>query len=399
MGLSVAHGGRPGPFLLLLLAAGAALAHQSYCLYFLILDPDPAMSAAQRAFDAELRGEDPAGLWSRARQLAPRSALIGVHAALAEERKGQTGAAERILLETERLNRLWLPRWSLASFYLRNHRPAEAARWGRLALDRSYAQVRPALFSLFEQAGVPAGVWLSWCGPRPEVLASALDYLGAETDRAPDLAAATRILASLEPGRAPGFWRASLFSACSRLILSGQGDAASVAWNSLVARRMAPGEQVSGRNRIGNPAFADPVEGGAFNWRYQALAGVSRTFDAESRSVRIRIDGSQPESCTLLSTPVWLPPGRRHRFSCRYRAEGFETAASGPVWTLAQASSEPLSRAESNSSPEWRRLAFEIPAVDSGGVSNLNLTLVRRRGFIRASGSVEIREPVLATLP
>lgn len=399
MGLSVAHGGRPGPLLLLLLAAGAALAHQSYWLYLLILDPDPALAAAQRAFDAELRGEDPAALWSRARQLAPRSAFIGVHTALAEERRGQTAAAERILLETERLNSLWLPRWTLASFYLRNHRPAEAARWGRLALDRSYAQVRPALFSLFEQAGVPPALWLSWCGSRPDVLSSALDYLGAETDRAPDLAAATRILASLEPGRAPGFWRDSLLSACSRLILAGQGDAASLAWNSLVARGMASGEQISGHNRIGNPAFADPVDGLAFNWRYQALPGVSRTFDAQSCSVRIRIDGSQPESCTLLSTPVWLPPGRRHRFSCRYRAEGFEAAASGPVWTLDDASSEPLSRAAPSSSSEWRRLAFEIPAVDAGGVSNLSLTLTRRRGFIRATGSVEIREPVLETLP
>lgn len=395
----MAHGGRPGLLLLLLLAAGAALAHQAFWLYSLILDPDPALAAAQRAFDAELRGEDPAALWARARQLAPRSAFIGVHTALAEERRGQIAAAERILLETERLNSLWLPRWSLASFYLRHHRPAEAAHWGRLALERSYAQVRPALFSLLEQTGVRPAAWLSWCGSRPDVLSSALDYLAAESGRAPDLAAATRILASLEPGRAPGFWRATLFTACSRLILAGEGDAASLAWNSLVARGMAPGEQIGCRNRIGNPGFADPVDGLAFNWRYEALPGVSRTFDAQSRSVRIRIDGSQPESCTLLSTPVWLPAGRRHRFSCRYRAEGFETDASGPVWSIGHASSEHLSGAMPNSSPEWRRLAFEIPAIDSGGVSSLSLTLARRRGFIRASGLVEIREPVLETLP
>lgn len=399
MGLFVANGGRPGPLLLLLFAAGAALAHQSYWLYLLVNDPDPALAAAQRAFDAELRGEDSAASWSRARQLAPRSAFIGVHTALAEERRGQTAAAERILLETERLNSLWLPRWSLASFYLRNRRPAEAARWGRLALDRSHAQVRPALFSLLEQAGVPPAVWLSWCGSRPDVLSSALDYLAAETDRAPDLAAATRILASLEPGSVPGLWRSSLLTACSRLILAGQGGAASQAWNSLAARRMVGGQQVSGRNRIGNPAFADPIDGEAFNWRYRALPGVSRTFDPQSRSVRIRIDGSQPEACTLLSTPVWIPPGCRHRFSCRYRVEGFETAASGPVWTLAQASSEPLLPTAPNSSSEWRRLSFDIPAAGSGSVSSLSLTLVRRRGFIRASGSVEIREPVLETLP
>lgn len=393
---------RRGPLLCVCCFAAAVLMFQCGHCCLLLLQPDPEGSLAQRAAGAELRGEDSSALWTATRRLAPRSALIGVHAALSLERNGHVAAAERILLETERVNRLWLPRWSLASFYLRNHRAAEAARWGRLALDRSHTAVRPGLFALLEQAGVPSETWLAWCNRRPECLSSALDYLGAGPQRPIELAAAAGLLASLGPGSAPALWRDSLKAACARLIRVGHGPAAVRSWNELVNRGLLPYQPVSESNLIGNPGFAEPVDGAAFNWRYPPVSGVSRIFDPESRSVRIRFDGSQPESCQIISAPVWLAPGRAHRFTCLYRAETGPDSSPGPVWLIGAASSRPIAASDSSASADWRRLVFEIPAAPPGSpgrIAGLTLALVRQRGFVRAAGAVEIREPRLECLP
>ena len=261
----------------------------------------------QRAAESDLRGEDSVRVWQEARRLAPRSAVIGVNTALALERAGRKSDAERVLIETERMNRLWLPRWSLASFYLRQQRPEDAARWARLALERSNAGVRPALFGLLAQVGVPTTEWLSWCGGSPEMVAGALEYFG-EAGKPAELADATRLLAALGPGRSPAFWRDSLKGACSRLILAGNGAAAVEAWNSLIARNALPYDLIGPSNLIGNPGFAEPVDGEAFNWKFHPLHGVSRILDSRTRTLRLRFDGSQPEASELLATEVWLEP-------------------------------------------------------------------------------------------
>ncbi len=348
----------------------------------------------QRAAESDLRGEDSVRVWQEARRLAPRSAVIGVNTALALERAGRKSDAERVLIETERMNRLWLPRWSLASFYLRQQRPEDAARWARLALERSNAGVRPALFGLLAQVGVPTTEWLSWCGGSPEMVAGALEYFG-EAGKPAELADATRLLAALGPGRSPAFWRDSLKGACSRLILAGNGAAAVEAWNSMIARNALPYDLIGPSNLIGNPGFAEPVDGEAFNWKYHPLHGVSRILDSRTRTLRLRFDGSQPEASELLATEVWLEPRRKHRFSCSYRAEGIESSRTGPVWSLGGASSSPLEAGQGSHSLQWRTSFLEIPASPAGSVSLLVLVLNRQPGFTRAAGEVELREPKL----
>jgi hypothetical protein len=286
------------------------------------------------------------------------------------------------------MNRLWLPRWTLASFYLRHGRPCEARRWGRLALERSNADVRPALFALLEQAGVSPREWLEWCGRDPELLGSALRFLAA-AGRAADLAAATRVMGALDPGRAPGFWRDSLYSSSDRLLLSGQGDAAVRAWNAVNARRLLP------QSLIGNPAFRSPLDGQAFNWRFAAIQGVSRLFDPEAGTVRITLNGGQPEDVEILSAWVWLEGGRGHRFSCLYRTSELTPAGAGPVWRIGGRETAPLGASGVEAGSRWSEAAVVIPAASQPVLERLVLSLQRRRGSVRASGAVEIRSPLL----
>jgi len=387
---------QPGVILLILAGGVAAVADQSVRLYYQLVEGDPSITLAQRATENELRGEDSVQVWQEARLCAPRSAAIGVNTAFALERVGRRHDAERVLLETERVNRLWLPRWSLASFYLRN-RPKEAAWWGRLALERSYARVRPALFSLLDEAGVPSAEWLGWCGGNPEMLAGALEYF-SEAAKPDELATATRLLAVLGPGRAPVLWRDSLRAACSRLILAGRGAAAAEAWNALIARRALPFSAISPSNRIGNPGFADPVDGEAFNWRFVPLHGVSRVFDSQSRSVRIRYDGSQPEESQLLAASVWLEPHRSHRFSCSYRLDEGEPVRTGPVWLIGGEVSPPLVSSQGSELARWQTLVLELPQQPEGRIASLLLVLKRKAGFTRAEGGIELRDPKLEAL-
>lgn len=371
--------------------AGAAIlvAAQSWA-FFVVLGEDGASKLARLAVEADLRGENSTPHWRRALAEAPRSALAGVNLALALERAGEIAAAERQLLSTERMNRLWLPRWTLASFYLRHNRRREAAQWGRLALDRSNADGRPALFDLLEQAGVEARQWLSWCRQDPELMGSALQYLAAP-GRAADLATATEFMAALDPGRAPGFWKDSLYAACDRLLESGEGTAAVLSWNAVSARRMLPVEQISPRNLIGNPAFKTPLDGQGFNWRFSNTPGVSRLFDSEAGAVRIAFDGGQPEDVELLAAWVWLDSGRSYRFSCLYRVLELAPADAGPVWRIGASASAALGSPQGEPASKWSEAAVVIPALGESAREKLALTLTRRRGSVRATGTVELR--------
>lgn len=353
---------------------------------------------ARSAIEADLQGKDSSPVWMEAFRLAPRSAFIGVNTGLSLERAGRWQEAERALLDTERLNRLWLPRWTLASFYHRAGRNDEAARWGRLALERSNAEVRPALFALLEGAGVTAPEWLSWCGRNPEMISSALEYLSSD-GRAVDLAAATEMLVAAGPGRAPGFWRDRLEAACARLIELGHGPAAIGAWNALVARRMLPYSPVGPSNLIGNPSFAGPIDGRAFNWRFTSLAGVSRSFDGANGEVQISFDGSQPEEAELMAAVVWLREGVGHRLACRYRVERLEPAGSGPAWAISGQTSPPLALPPQTVPSEWLRLALDIPARPRSEFARLSLLLNRRRGLVRAAGVVVLSGVRVETAP
>lgn len=343
------------------------------------------MHSARRAVELDFAGLDSSPVWRQALRLEPRSAFLGVNLALSLERAGRHEEAERVLLGTEKVNHLWLPRWTLASFYLRAGRKEPALAWSRLALERSSAEVRPALFALIEEAGVPASEWLAWCGRNPEMISSALEYLSPR-DRAQDLAAAARLLAAVGPGRAPEFWRDRLGQACERLIQVGQGPAAIEAWNALAGRNLLPYPAIGPSNLIGNPRFAATIDGYAFNWRYPALAGVSRALDPALGQARIAFDGTQPETSELLSAPVWLERGVPYRLTWSQRVESLDPAGSGPVWAIAGQESPPLA-----ARPEWAEGAFEIAPLARPGVVRLSLSLVRKRGLVRAAGIVELR--------
>lgn len=385
------------PNLLFVLVAAGSVGDQGLTFLRLTQGEDRASALAQEAVEADLRSVDSAGHWRRALEAAPRSAIAGVNLGLALERVGRVQEAERRLLETERMNRLWLPRWTLASFYLRNGRKHEAARWGRLALERSNAEVRPALFALLEEAGVSVREWLGWCGNEAELVGSALQYLGAE-NRAEDLAAAAAVMASLNPGRAPAFWRDSLHEASSRLLAAGHGEAAVSAWNAITARALLPYGRIDGENLIGNPRFAGPLDGLSFNWRFKSLPGVSRIFRPEAGAARISFDGGQPEQSVLLTAPVWLSRGRRYRFVYRFRTAELTPEDAGPVWKLAGQASPPLRASRNAAGEPWSEAVMEIPAAAESGVQTLILALDRRRGSVRATGIIEISDLRLMTV-
>src|SRR5580658_1806575 len=87
-----------------------------------------------------------AGRWlDAALQANPRLSSAWVAQGLAAEEAGEMDQAERDLLEAARVDRRYLPAWTLANFYFRRQSAAQFWTWARRAAALTYDDFRPLL--------------------------------------------------------------------------------------------------------------------------------------------------------------------------------------------------------------------------------------------------------------
>jgi hypothetical protein len=119
----------------------------------------------------------------------PRDTSANIERALELERSGAVAQAEFILLEAARLDRQYLPAWTLTNFYFR--RNAIPQFWSWAARASALTRDPRALLRLANAAGT---LWRSpHLGNRPEILRPYLDILVTE----PRLADAQTVAALL----------------------------------------------------------------------------------------------------------------------------------------------------------------------------------------------------------
>ena len=89
--------------------------------------------------------------------LNPRHARAWMERGLAAEQAGDQPFAERCLLRAAKADRGYLPKWTLANYYLRRGRRAEMWRWTRAAAEALGPQDPTPLFRLAWSASDDAG--------------------------------------------------------------------------------------------------------------------------------------------------------------------------------------------------------------------------------------------------
>jgi tetratricopeptide (TPR) repeat protein len=369
------------------------------------LDPLNAHGYAIQAELLERAGQlrDAEQCWRKALQRNPGDAEAWVRSSLLAEQRGVVSEAERYLLQAAKVDRTWLPRWSLVNFYARHGRTQELYETSRLALERASQDVG-ALFPILQESGATPGFILGLLPKNRDVVSAWLTFLLQPPAQQIGLEQGAATLATLIPQTPPGWPGADvvlwpnrsypageqeislLLSVVDRLLERAKGVEAVRLWNLLIDRRIVPGTRWTAATPLMNNRFRFATLGG-LNWRFSE---VDTMLAAESGELLIRLDGHQPESIELLKQRAYIPPGPPYRLKVESRTDGLADDNS-LQWQILDPAGQSIATMPMHPSENWSLMSANLAASTAGRIVNVMLTCKRPLGFVRAQGTLRFR--------
>lgn len=312
----------------------------------------------------------------------PRSSSSWIALGLDAERQGRAAEAEHDLLEAARVDRQYLPSWTLANYYFRRHDSRSFWHWARRAAGLAYDDLTP-LLQLANALEPDALAAMHELGDSDGLVRADLGYLtgAGRFDSAQQVV--RLLLARLSPANRR-LIEPSLMEMTDRQIQAGNAAYAVEIWN-----RLFPA--ADSRDLLTNDAFQQAPGGLGFDWRLPSTEGVAVQW--EPAHLIFSFSGTQAESCALLEQIVALaPPARRYRLSFEYLTAEIPSPT-GVHWELEGQDTPSL-----QPSSGWRR-GDAVLTRPRGGLSRLRLIYQREPGTVRAQGRLEVRhvsmEPLL----
>jgi hypothetical protein len=320
----------------------------------------------------------------RALALNPRYTTAWIARGLGQESAGDRTKAESSLLQAAEIDRLYLPRWTLANFYLRSGDLPHFWIWARRAAEMAYDPV--ALFQLCWHASGEAREILERAIPNePGVRQAYLDFL-VSTKR---LEAAEPLAAELSKSGAPQL--DLLLRYCDALLARQKTNSALQVWNALAARRIVPYHALdprTGGSLTNGDLATTPLRRG-FDWRPSVIEGSTLLFDPSAREMALSLFGKQPELCDFVEQYLPVLPNSKYRFRYRYRTRDLADET-GLAWSFMDArTAAQLAAGDVPASPGgWNEQTLAFSTRSEGDLLRVLLRYRRPRGSMRAEGSV-----------
>jgi tetratricopeptide (TPR) repeat protein len=269
---------------------------------------------------AALSPHQSAELLQRAVTLNPYDAQSWIHLGLdAEINRRSPALAERHYLRAAAIDRMYLPRWTLANFYFRQQNRDKLFEWAHRALTVTPYDATPLFAALWfmspDQDRIAAAM-----PDRDQVLLQYASFLSQTNrlqlvnpvlDRAISLSPSGVPLSETHPDVPLPSPAAAILD---RFLQAGSVEPALHLWRRLTAARWLPPYATPSPARpLTNGSFQLPLLEYGFDWRVPPVAGV--TFDQfpDLGQIRFTFSGTQPEACPLLEQYLPLQPGRRYR--------------------------------------------------------------------------------------
>lgn len=345
-------------------------------------DPRNDLHLIRLAQKLEEDGQPSLDAWRQAIAVNPRRDLSLTQAAIAEELSGSPAEAERLLLQAEQYNHLWLPRWSLANFYARHNRASETYHWAHEAMLRSYADPG-ALFLLCRSSGASDAELLKSIIPAtPRALGAFVYFLVRRNEPDSLEPAASAYLKSAQvSGTRPIEKVETVSAAITALIAADRPEPAWRLWTSLKAAQLLPYAE----GPLVNPELKLPLNPPAFDWRIPVVPGVETLRGVPENGIKFTFSGTQPENAELLGQDLYLRGDSEWTLTFEYETRGFTQAKTGVQWKLNGSDTvQDLALTE-----EWKTasVTWEVPP----GLHRLSLQIVRVNGQPRVEGELRLR--------
>jgi len=331
-----------------------------------VLGATPAGPFEQRL--AEIDAPNAQGALERAVAANPRASEAWIQLGLLEESGGDLATAERSLLEASRIDRQYLPAWTLANFYFRRANRERFWVWADRAAALAYDDFR-LLLRLSDQFEPDPARMLAHFGDARRLRPAYLDFLIGEN----------RLDSALEVAKGMSDDRANdplLIDLADREVRAGNALPAIELWNA--ASGLRPIEPSEGRILTNGDLAHAPLNLG-FDWRLVQTEGVAETW--RPSELMFTFSGSEPEACVLLEQTVYFVP--RH-FRLRFDYLTGVVAPSGVRWALDNTVGPAMEPSE-----RWREGVFDVPRTR--GLAHLKLIYRREPGTTRTEGRIEFR--------
>jgi hypothetical protein len=328
-------------------------------------------------------GEDAAPEIDRALELNPRYTAAWIARGLGEETEGERPKAEVTLLHAAEVDHTYLPRWTLANFYLRQGDTEKFWTWARRAAEMAYDP--SALFQLCWQASGDAREILDRAvPPEPRIRRQYFDFL-VRTKR---LEAARPLVQEIaRTADADDLTR--MLEYCDAEIVLHHSAPALEAWNALAARHVIPYGALDPRSGgiLTNGDFlAQPLRQG-FDWRTARVEGAALFFDTAAREMTISLGGRQPEFCDFVEQYVPVTPGASYRLCYRYRTRELSAQTGLGFSFLDARTAVEFASGNIAAAPRgWRQGSVEFSTPEGCELLRILLQYRRPAGSVRAEG-------------
>lgn len=316
----------------------------------------------------------------------PRDSKSWVDLGLRAEFHGRYAEAERFFLEAARVDKQYVPRWTLANYYFRRQQAEPFWHWAREAAAMSFGDPLPLFRLCLLMSPDSTGLMEKLGITKPEMVATYLGLVLSGNKSTALAPGAQQLLQSARPVDTP-----LLLGTCDRLLANKDVSQALELWNGLCDRKYVPYPAIppGGKASLTNPDWRfSPISQG-FDWRLPQLTGVAFARQEDPIGLRIGFSGRQPESCEILSQIVPVAPARSYEFQSIYRTAGI-AAETGLVWKVFDLKSGQALATDKESLSGETETTASVPFRTLPGTQavRISLTYQRASGTTRIEGSV-----------
>jgi hypothetical protein len=282
----------------------------------------------------------------------------------------------------------YLPRWSLANYYLRRDNLPAFWAWARSAASMPADEVGPLFELCWRVSPDPETITAEILNQKPELIRQYIGFLLAKGQLSAVAAVAPRLLRSGDPETD----LAQMLSVVNRLVAVNDATAANALWHLLMEQHWV----VADAGVPNNAGFVrDPLPV-SFDWSLPEYPGLHSW--PGSSGLETEFTGSQPEDCTVAEQIVALTPGN-YTMTYSYRTSDIPTAT-GIRWQIMDTKSNTVlanSADLSSDTVKSSEVAFSVPP----GTSLLRLRLAYRRalGTPRISGMLVVLSTQIQAQP
>jgi len=319
-----------------------------------------------------------------ATQLDRYNAPAFIELALRLEADGDQAGSEALLLDAFDVDRTYLPRWSLANFYLRRNDMPHFWFWAKKAAEMPPEDMS-ALFQLCWRVNPDAeAIASSVLTDDPATIRQYLRFLLNKGEVRSVSAVAPRLIArgKVETDRP------LLLATVNRLLAEGDAVSATTLWRNLIARHWVVADETTPNN----DTFSRPPLPVGFDWDLPSREGL-RSWPGPS-GLEVEFSGSEPEDCEVTEQIVPLTPGDYDLLSSYTTTD--IAPGTGLRWQILDDRSKTLLAASTDlSSPTLRTVSTAFTVPPAMPLIRLRLRYQRAVGTPRISGMLVVLSAVI----